>query len=125
MSLGCNSFAWAIVIYLIIFFVIVWAGCKSGMGLFSGLTLGALIAGIFLLFMVPPSEIERHIHRYCRGDERKEANDGFVVVYGVIMALTLILLVCYVVFKAYEDRARRLKIIPDNKVLEFDEYFAL
>lgn len=120
-----TSFAWGILIYFLIVLGIIWIGCKSGMGLFSALTLGALIGGIFLLFMIPPSDIERQIKRYCRGDSRRHCNDSIVIFYGVIMTLTLILLTCFVILKAFEDRARRLKYFDDCHSLFLDEYVSL
>lgn len=116
------NFALAIVIYLIAFLILLYYLSKTGMGLFSALTLTSLLTGILLLFLIPPSEIDHQIDLYMSDKKHKKADDWVVIIYLVIMTLTILLVTTYVIGKAFEDRERRLKLYGDDYLCDFNHY---
>ena len=119
------NFALAIVIYLISFVVLLWAFSRNGMGLFSALTLTALLSGLILLIIVPPSEIEHQTDLYFSDKPHRCADDWVVLIYLIIMILTLLLISAYIIVKAYEDRERRMKVLGDDYLCDFRDYLYL
>ena len=119
------NFALAIVIYLISFITLLWAFSRYGMGLFSALTITALISGIILLAIIPPSEIEHEIDLYFSDKPRHKSDDYIVLIYLIIMVLTLLLISFYIIMKAYEDRHRRLNILGEDYLSDFNDYLNL
>lgn len=116
------NFALAIVIYLIAFLILLYYLSKSGMGLFSALSLTGLLSGILLLLLIPPSEIDHQIDLYLSDKKRKRADDWVVVIYLSVMTVTLILISAFVIVKAFEDRERRLGIKGDDYLCDFNDY---
>ena len=117
------NFATGILIYLIFFLVFLYVFSKYGMGLFSALTLTALLSGLLLLVIIPPSEIEHQIDLYFSDKPHKKCKDWIVLIYLLIMILTVILISAYVIFKAYEDRRRRLKIYGEDFFQHFNDFW--
>lgn len=116
------NFALGLLIYILVFFVLLYVFSKHGMGLFSALTSTALISAIVLLAIVPPSEIEHQIEMYFSDRPHKKANDAIVLIYLLIMILTVLLVAAYVLMKSFEDRARRIKVLGDDYLCDFNEY---
>lgn len=116
------NFAFAILIYLVLFVVLLWTFCKYGMGLFSGLALTALLSGIVLLLLIPPSEIEHEIDLFFSDKPHSDSDDIIVLIYLLIMILTLILVSAYVIFKAFEDRHRRKKYLGEDYNCDYRDY---
>lgn len=116
------NFALAIIIYLLVFILLLYAFSKSGMGLFSALTITALISAIILVIMIPPSEIDHQINMYFSCKKHKKADDWIVLIYILIMALTLILISAFIIFKAYEDKHRRLKVLGEDYLCDYRDY---
>ena len=116
------NFPLAIIIYLLAFLLLLYAFSKSGMGLFSALTITALLSAVLLLAIIPPSEIEHQINIYFSDKPHKKANDWVVLIYLIIMTLSLLLISAYVIFKSYEDRNRRLKIHGEDYLCDFNDY---
>lgn len=116
------NFALAILIYLIFFVIFLYAFSKHGMGLFSAATVTALISGIILVLLIPPSEIDHQIDIYFSNKKHKKANDWIVLIYILIMTLTLLLVSAYVIFKAYEDKDRRLKVYGEDYLCDYKDY---
>ena len=119
------NFALGILIYLISFVVLLWSFSRYGMGLFSALTITALISGIILLAVIPPSEIEHEIDLYF-SDKPHHKSDGYIVlIYLIIMVLTLLLISFYIIMKAYEDIHRRKKLLGEDYLADFNDYLYL
>ena len=118
------NFALAIVIYLILFVVLLWGFCRSGMGLFSGLTLTALLAALVLVVLVPPSEIEHQIDLYFKDKPHRHADDYIVLIYLTIMMSTLLLISFFVIMKAYEDKYRRIEVLGEDYLCDFRDYLS-
>ena len=116
------NFALALIIYLLVFIVLLYAFSKQGMGLFSALTLTALITAIILLLLIPPSEIDEQVDIFFSDKKHRRVNDWVALIYLIILILTLLLIVAYVVFKAYEDKNRRLKVYGDDYLCDFNDY---
>lgn len=116
------NFAFSILIYLILFVILLWTFCKYGMSLFSGLTLTALITGVILLLLIPPSEIEHEIDLYFSEKPHSQSDDVIVLIYLLIMVLTLILVSAYVIFKSFEDRHRRKKYLGEDYNCDYKDY---
>ena len=116
------NFGLGILIYVLIFFILLYVFSKHGMGLFSALSITALISGIVLLAIIPPSEIEHEIKIYFSDKPHKKADDWIVLVYLLIMTLSLLLVSAYVIFKAFEDRQRRVHTLGDDYLCDFNDY---
>ena len=119
------NFALGIVIYLIVFVILLWGFSRFGMGIFSSLTVTALLSGIVLLACIPPSEIEHQIDLYYKEKPHKCANNWIVILYLLIMILTLILITVYILWKAFEDREKRCKVLGSDYNSDFRDYLAL
>ena len=104
------NFALAFLIYFIIFLILLYAFSKSGMRLFSALAVTSLISAIFLVLLIPPSDIEEQIDIYFSYKKHKYAKDFMVLLYILIMTLSLLLISAYVIFKAYEDKEIELQL---------------
>ena len=102
------NFALSLLIYLVFFVLFLWGFTKHGMGFLSAVTLTALLAGLILLVLVPPSEIEDHISRYFSNKPHSKCNNWIAIVYLFLFLFTALLISIYVVLKACEDRSRRL-----------------
>ena len=101
------NFAAALLIYFVFFILFLWGFTKYGMGAFSALALTVLLSGLILLILLPPSEIDRQIHRYFKNKPHCKANNWIVLAYLFIYLFSLIVLSIYIVMKAWEDRYRR------------------
>jgi hypothetical protein len=119
------NFALAILLYLIIFVVLLWSFSRCGMGIFSALTLTALIDAIVLMVFIPPSEIDDQIDVYFKDRPHKSCNDYIVLIYLLIMTLSLLLVSAYVIFKAFEDRERRVQTLGEDYNSDFRDYLSL
>ena len=117
------NFAFGILVYLIFFLIFLYIFSKYGMGLFSALTITALFLAIILLLVIPPSEIEHQIDIYFNDKPHKKAKNWIVLIYLLIMILTLILISAYIIFKAYEDRRRRVGIYGENYICTFNDFW--
>lgn len=102
------NFSLAILIYLIFFIAFLWLFSKC-MPLFSSLTLTALLTGIILLVLIPPSEIEDQIDRYFSNKPCYRYDNYVVLIYLLIMILTLLLISVYIILKAWQDKAKYLE----------------
>lgn len=116
------NFALALIIYLLVFLIFLYVFSKFGMGLFSGLTVTALISGLVLLLLIPPSEIDEHINLYFSDVKCKKVNNTITVIYILILLFTLLLVSAYVIFKAYEDKDRRLKVYGEDYLCDYKDY---
>ena len=116
------NFALGVLIYFISFIVLLYAFSKCGMGLYSALTITALFSAIILLAIIPPSEIDHQIDIFFSDRPHKKANDWIVLIYLIIMTLTLLLIASYIIVKAYEDKDRRLKVLGDDYLCDYNDY---
>lgn len=116
------NFAFSLLIYLIFFVIFLYVFSKYGMGLFSAVTITALLSALILLALIPPSEIEQQIDFYFSDVKHKKADDWIVLIYLVIMTLTLLLISAYVILKAYEDRDRRVKVYGEDYICDYKDY---
>lgn len=114
------NFAGAIAIYLLAFVILLWVFSKYGMGLFSALAITALLSGVLLLALIPPSEIEHQIDIYFSDKPHKQSNDWIVLIYLILMILTLLLISVYIIYKAFEDRERRIKAYGPKYNADYD-----
>ena len=117
------NFALGLIIYLLTFLLLLFVFSKSGMGIFSALTITSLISAVLLLAIIPPSEIEHQIDLVTSDKPHKNANTWIAFIYMLIMILTLILISAYVIFKAYEDRNRRINVYGEDYLCDFNDYF--
>jgi len=108
------NFAAALLIWFLLFLVLLWTTTRYGMGIFSGLTLTALISTIVLVGIIPPAELDHHYTLYLDDKPHRHVDTWVLVIYSLIIVLTIILVSAYVIFKAFEDRARRMKIFGDD-----------
>ena len=116
------NFGLGILVYVLSFFILLYVFSKHGMGLFSALTVTVLISGIILLALIPPSEIEHQIKIYFSDKPHRKADDWIVLIYLIIMTLSLLLVSAYVIFKSFEDRNRRVMVLGDDYLCDFNDY---
>lgn len=96
-------FALALVFYIILFLAVLAATWKMGIHPFSAVVVAALISVIFLMILVPPSDIDKYADDLvdgCADDKNGVAVGLFMLIYLV----TLVLVVWYVLVKADQDR---------------------
>ena len=98
------DFPTAIILYIILLSVLLMATWRMGIHLFSALTISALVAAIFLMILVPPSELDRYTDEMIDGYSRKHYNDTAVALFSFIYLATLVLVLWYVLECAYLDR---------------------
>ncbi|CAF2104395.1 unnamed protein product [Rotaria magnacalcarata] len=107
------DFPTAIILYIILLVVLLTATWRMGIRLFSALTISALLAAVFLMILVPPSELDKYTNELIDGHPRKRCNDTAVMLFGIIYLATLLLVLWYVLECAYMDR----------NPYAFDDYF--
>lgn len=97
------DFPTAIILYIILFLVLLTSMCRMGIRLFSGLTVSALVAAVFLMIIVPPSALDKYTNEIIDGHPRKHYNDMAVTLFAFIYLGTLVLVLWYVLECAYHD----------------------
>ena len=97
-------FGVALVLYIILFLVILCATWKFGINLFSAVTVAALISAIFLLALIPPSQLDKFTDEMVDGCEHENTNSAAVALVCIIFIITLVLIIWYVLETAYCDR---------------------
>lgn len=98
------DFTVAIVLYIILLCVLLTMTWRMGIRLFSALTVSALVSGVFLMILVPPSDLTKYTDDMIDGCDRKECNDTAVGLFCLIYLATLILVLWYVLENASLDR---------------------
>ncbi len=98
------DFTTAIILYIILLSILLTATWRMGIRLFSALTVSALVSAIFLMILVPPSEIEKFTEEVIDGYEQKHCNNTAVALFVLIYLATLVLVLWYVLENAYLDR---------------------
>lgn len=117
------NFGAAILFYLLVLLVLLWATSRCGMSFFSSVTFTALIAAIVLIAIIPPAELDHQYTLYLDGRPHKRFDTWVVGIYAFIMVLTVILVSAYVIFKAFEDRNRRKQLLGDDYNCDHRDYF--
>ena len=100
------DFTVAVVLYIILLSMILVATCKMGIPIFSALVVSLLVSGVFLMILVPPTDLDKYTNEMldgCDGYHGKQ-NQVAVGIFTFIYLFTLVLIVWYVLEKAYEDR---------------------
>ena len=97
------DFPTALVLYLILFIVLLTFTWRMGIRLFSALTVSALVSAVFLMILVPPSELDRYTDDLIDGRVPKECNKAAVTLFTFIYLATLVLVLWYVLECAYLD----------------------
>lgn len=97
------DFTTAIILYIILLCILLTATWRMGIRIFSAVTVSALVAAIFLMILVPPSEIDRYTNEVIDGYAKRDRNDTAVALFGFIYLATLVLVLWYVLECAYLD----------------------
>ena len=95
------------------------------MGIFSALTITALISAIVLVGIIPPAELDHHYSLYLDDKPHRRVDTGVLIIYSLILVLTVILIAAYVIFKAFEDRDRRKEIFGDDYYCDHNDYLSV
>ncbi|GAH02816.1 unnamed protein product [marine sediment metagenome] len=99
------NFVVGLVLYIILFLMILGVTWRFGIHLFSAVTVAALVSAVFLIILIPPSKLDKYTDDMIDGyDNHKSTNDAAVAVVCIILVITLILVIWYVLCKAYGDR---------------------
>ena len=119
------NFAAAIIIYLVIFLILLWGSTRYGMSIFSGITFSALISVIILVGIIPPSELDHQYTLYLDDKPHRCVDTWVLFIYSLIIILSIILISAYVIFKAFEDRDRRLAIFGEDYYCDHTDYLKI
>ena len=98
------DFTVALLFYFIILVLVLVGTYKMGINLFSALTVALLIAGVFLMILVPPTDLDKYTDEMIDGCEHHKRDDVAVNVFCAIYLITLVIIIWYVLDKAYYDR---------------------
>jgi uncharacterized membrane protein len=98
------DFTVAIILYIILLVMLLAATWRMGIRMFSALTVSLLVAAIFLIILVPPSDLDKYTDEMIDGYEHKHYNDTAVVLFSFIYLATLVVVLWYVLENAYADR---------------------
>ncbi len=99
----------ALVLYIILFLLILSVTWRMGINIFSAITVAALISAIFLLILIPPSQLDKFTNEMIDGYEHESTNNAAVALVCIIYAITLVLIIWYVLETAYCDRIEMLR----------------
>lgn len=98
------DFTVALVLYVILLTMILVATGRMGINLFSAGTVALLVSGVFLLILVPPSDLERYTDDMIDGCHKNKGDDVTVGIFAAIYLFTLVVVIWYVLDRAYQDR---------------------
>jgi len=97
------NFSVAIVLYIILFLVILSVSWRFGMRPFSAVTLAALLSLIFLIILIPPTQLDKFTNDMVDGCDSESCNGVAMGLICLIYIITLVLIVWYVLSKSYDD----------------------
>lgn len=97
------DFKVAIILYLVILFTLLVVTWKIGVNMFSSIVVSLMIAGVFLLILVPPNDLDKYTDNIIDGYEDKCKNSLAAGLICLIYVITLIIIVWYILDKAYYD----------------------
>ena len=93
-----------IILYIILLVMLLAATWKMGVRLFSAVVISFLLAGIFLMILIPPNDIDRYTDEVIDGYDHDNCDSTAIGLVCLIYVVTLILIVWYILDKAYHDR---------------------
>jgi hypothetical protein len=104
------DFTIAIVIYLLLLLMLLVITLSMRIRMFSAITVSMLLSGIFLMFLVPPSDINRYTNDMIDGYDCGSRRNGIAVtLFCVIYILTLLVITWYILCKVNDD------VIPETQ----------
>ena len=98
------DFKGAIVLYLIVLISLLVLTWRIGVNMFSSIVVSLLLAGVLLLILVPPNDLDKYTDNMIDGCEDKGNNSLAAGLICLIYIITLVIIVWYVLDKAYHDR---------------------
>ena len=98
------DFVIAIVLYVILLCMIFMATWRMGIHLFSAATVALLVAAVFLVVLIPPSDLDKFTNDMIDGCNNHEKDNVAVGIICSIYIVTLVVILWYVLAKAAEDR---------------------
>lgn len=99
------DFTVAIVLYVILLSMILAATWRMGIPLFSASVVALLVSAIFLMILVPPTDLEKYTDDIIDGNDHHRRHDHVAVgIFTAIYLITLVIVVWYVLDKAYNDK---------------------
>lgn len=98
------DFTVAIVLYILILTMLLAITWSMGIHIFSAITVSLLLAGIFLLLLVPPADINRYTNNMIDGyDCGETTNHLAMVLFAIIYIITLLFIIWYILCKTNDD----------------------
>ena len=111
------DFIAAILLYILLLLMLLTVTWRIGIPVFSAVTVSFLLAGIFLIILIPPTEIDRYVNDMIDGYHHKNKHNSTAVnIVCAIYLVTLVIIMWYVLVKAYEDR---------NPCIDFDNLHSI
>ena len=98
------DFTVALVLYIILLIMILMATWRMVIHLFSATVVALLVAGVFLLILVPPADLDKYTDDMIDGSHYHEPDQVVVGIFCAIYLITLVVIIWYVLDKAYQDR---------------------
>ena len=99
------NFIIGILSYIVLFLLVLVVLIKLNINTFSALTVAALVSLVFLIILIPPSNIDKYTDDMLDGTDHDSSNNAAITVICLIYIITLLLVFWYVLCKAYDDRA--------------------
>ncbi len=98
------DFTVALVLYIILLVMILAATWRMGIHLFSATVVALLVAGVFLIILVPPTDLDKYTDEMIDGCDHHNQDQAAVGIFVAIYLITLVVVIWYVLDKAYNDR---------------------
>ena len=98
------DFTVALVLYIILLVMILTVTWRMGIHLFSAITVALLVAGIFLMILVPPGDLDKYTDDMIDGCNYYHQDQVAVNIFCAIYFITLVIIIWYILDKACNDR---------------------
>ena len=98
------DFTVALLFYFLILILVLVGTYRIGINLFSAIVVALLISAVFLMILVPPTDLDKYTDEMIDGCEHHERDVVAVNVFCAIYLITLVIIIWYVLDKAYYDR---------------------
>ena len=98
------DFTVALVLYIILLSMILMVTWRMGIHPFSATVVAVLVAGIFLMILVPPADLDKYTDDMIDGCNYYNQDDVAVGIFSAIYLITLVIIIWYILDRAYQDR---------------------
>jgi len=108
------DFTVALVLYIILLSMILVATWKMGINIFSATVVALLVSSVFLMILVPPTDLDKYANDMIDGCDYHKQDRVAVGIFCTIYLVTLVIVVWYILEKAYQDRVTCIDFPKDK-----------